>query len=954
MNFSLSRPQRLCVAYVVLHTLAHLSARWFEVTPGISVSIWYPPCGLALSLLVLLGPRYTPVVFLANFATAWITSTPRVPWTGFFFPMLITANYAATAWFVRRSVGTRLLPGGRRGTPVFCLAVAGAPLVVAIIGTAVIHATGGAGAGHALTAVQFLRSVFDWWIGDASGLLTVVPVAMVFVAPWVEGRPPAIDLGQWRLGQMAFALTRALILAASVAVVLAVPVLRAHNAFYLCFLPLVWICMHDGLPGATLATLMITMVGLVGMRLTGTTTGFAYVFLLFEVAVAGVGLGLGTIVTHRNEVERKLAASQAQLDRVIAGAQLGLWEWDIPAQQIDSNQRLAAMLGYGPAEIEPLFERWPTLIHPADQARAQDALTAHLEGRTGLYEAEFRLRARDGHWRWIHSRGSIVLRNGQREPLRVSGTHVDITDRKRAEAEIGRLLKIIEATPDFILTTDAKGRVIYANAALLAVWGHTGSGSPWPGRQLTEMFPGEPGRRLRDEAISAALAQGAWQGEITLTDIGGRVIPTSQVVLAHRDEESDRFTLSFIMRDISDQKRAEAERIEHERKLLQLQKTESLGVLAGGIAHDFNNLLTAVVGNANLARFELSPGASAHPFLANIEQAAARASALCHQMLAYAGRTPVAFAEVDLNQLVEDTFQLLEPSLSKKIAIQFEPERPLALVLAASTQMQQVVMNLALNAAEAIGDRDGRLTVRTRSRNFESAELAEMFPGQALPAGAYALLEVEDTGCGMTPQIQARIFEPFFTTKFTGQGLGLAAVSGVVRSHRGAIAIRSAPGAGSRFRLVFPALQVRPGPAVVAPAVDDTWRGSGMILVVDDDRLIREVTARMMTNLGFTPLLASDGVEGVAAFREHATRLGCVLLDLTMPRMDGFEAHAEMHRCNPAVPVILMSGFSQKLAHLPPEAIHPAGVLAKPFGIAQLRARLESVLAPVAGRRSAE
>lgn len=950
MKIRLSRPQLLCVAYATLHVLAHVSAKWFEVKPGIAVSIWYAPAGLALSLLVLLGPRYAAVVFLTNFATAWMTATPRVLWTGFFFPALITANYATTAWLVRRSLGPRLLPGGRCGTRVFCLAVGGAPLVVAVLGTAVIAATNGAGFGHALSGVEFWRSVLDWWIGDASGLLTVVPVAMVFVAPWLEGRPPAVEVRPWRAGPLVFALTRALILIATVVMVVAVPVLRAHDAFYLCFLPLVWICMHHGLPGATLATLMVTMVGLVGMRLMGTTTEFAYVFLLFEVAVAGVGLGLGTLVTHRNEVERKLAASQAQLDRVIAGAQLGLWDWNIPAQHIDSNRRLAEMLGYGPEEIEPLFERWTDLIHPADQARAQTALADHLEGRTGLYETEFRLRAKGGHWRWIHSRGSIVAREADGRPLRVSGTHVDITDRKRAEAEVARLLEIIEATPDFILTTDAQGRVIYANAALLAIRGRAEPGVLQPEATLAEMFPGEPGRRLREEAIPAALSHGSWQGEITLVDTDCRAIPTSQVVLAHRDDESDTFTLSYIMRDISDQRRAEAERIEHERKLLQLQKTESLGVLAGGIAHDFNNLMTAVVGNANLARFELAPGAAAHPLLDNIEQAAARAAALCQQMLAYAGRTPVAFAEVDLNRLVEDAFHLLEPSLSKKIAVEFDPARPLATILAASTQMQQLVMNLALNAAEAIGDREGRLTVRTRSRHCTAGELGTMFPGQTLPAGAYALLEVEDTGCGMAPEVQARIFEPFFTTKFTGQGLGLAAVIGVVRSHRGAIAVRSSPGGGSTFRIALPALAAKPSPAVVAPAVDEAWRGAGKVLLVDDEHLIREVSARMLRTLGFSVVLASDGVEGVEAFREHATQLRCVLLDLTMPRMDGFEAHAAMHRHDPAVPVILISGFSQKLDHLPPQAVHPAGILAKPFGLKQLRDRLQSVLA-AAGQR---
>ncbi|HEY4248212.1 MAG TPA: ATP-binding protein [Lacunisphaera sp.] len=942
MKFRLSRVQWLCVGYVVLHFAAHLSARWFAVVPGISVSIWYPPCGLALSLLVLLGPRYWWVVFLANFAGAWLTPTPRVPWTAFFFPGLITANYTLAAWLVRKYLGPRLLPGGRRGTWIFSLAMIVPPLVVALIGTSVI--TIDASFPHPSTVAQFFRSVVDWAIGDASGLLTVVPVIMVFVAPWLRGAPSPLEPRNFSVEGAAIAAGRAIVLLGTLILVLTVPLLRDHSAFYICFLPLVWICVHHGLPGATLATLLIMIVGLVGMRLTNTSLDFSYIFLLFEIAVIGVGLGLGASVTRRNEAEIKLAGSQARLDRVIAGAQLGLWDWNVPERRFEANTLLTTKLGYTAEKVTALDESGATLIHPSDLPMVVKALTEHIEGRSSLYEAEYRLKAANGNWHWIHSRGSVVLRDREQRPTRISGTHVDISERRHAESEIRRLFNIIEATPDFVLTTDAQGRVLYANAALLAVWTHTESGSPWLGRHLGQLFPGEPGRRLNEEAIPAAKAHGMWQGEIALTSAPGRTIPVSQVVLAHRVEESEDFTFSFIMRDISDQKHAEAERIEHERNLLQLQKNESLSVLAGGIAHDFNNLLTAVVGNANLAKFDLPPGAPAHELLGNIEQAAARASALCHQMLAYAGRTSVAFAEVDLNRLIDDTFQLLEPGLNKKIEFQFERGHSLAPVLAASAQMQQVVMNLALNAADAIGEKGGRLTIRTTSRRCSAEELAEIFSGQPLPEGNYALLEVEDTGCGMTAEVRSRIFEPFFTTKFTGQGLGLAAVIGVVRSHRGGITVHSEAGKGTRFRLAFPALETHSAPEELKAAPEGKWRGSGKILVVDDDGLIRQVTRLLLTKLGFTPVIASDGVQGVAAFREHADDLRAVLLDLTMPGMDGFEAHAEMHRHNARVPVILMSGFSQKLSKLPPEAIHPAGVLAKPFGVEQLCERLQSVL----------
>lgn len=328
-----SKPQQLCVWYVLVHTLLHVSARWFEVQPGIAVSIWYPPCGLALGLLVLLGPRQAWLVFLTNFATAWITETPRVPWTAFFFPGLLTANYAAAAWLVRRLLGPRLLAGGARGAAVWGGVLALAPLVSAVVGTAVI--TLARSRHYPVSASEFLLSVRDWWVGDASGLLTVVPAALVFAGPWLAGRPGP----EWRPAALGLAALRGAALLGTLLLVLLVPVLREHRAFYLCFLPLVWICVHHGLRGATLATLSVMVVGLVGMHLAGTTVAYSYVFLLFEVAVAGVGLGLGLVVTHRDETEARLAASNAELARL---------------RQLELDGKIAAQLGEEKARLEVL------------------------------------------------------------------------------------------------------------------------------------------------------------------------------------------------------------------------------------------------------------------------------------------------------------------------------------------------------------------------------------------------------------------------------------------------------------------------------------------------------------------------------------------------------------------------------------------------------------------------
>lgn len=931
----------MCTVYFGLHLITHASALWFEVSVGgVAASIWYAPAGLALSLMVVLGPRFAGVVFAANWVGALVTGGAASFWFSWLFPALITANYATAAWWVRRMVGVRLLPGDLRETGVFLTAIVVAPLMLAIVGTTV------AMSGRPPSAGAFWQAVLDWWTGDASGLLTVVPMASVFVAPWVAGQRPGGQVRRWSLGAILGAAGSGGLLLGSVAVVLAVPVLRGHFAFFVCFLPLVWICVRYGMPGAALATLGVTLTGLAGMRFIHGTADFAYVYLLFVIAVAGVGLGLGAMVSKRQAAEAALAESQAQLDRVIVGAQAGLWDLRVTDKKITTNDWLAGLLGYAPEEIEPLTEHWERLVHPADYASVKQAFDDHLAGSTPLYEEQIRLRTKAGQWHWVLSRGSVMDRDASGQPLWVSGLFVDIHERKQAEAEIRRLFRIIEATPDCIFTTDIDGRIHYANAALSAAWGEREAGD-WVGRSLSDVFDEASDALVRTVAVPRAMDAGLWQGELEVTLPSGKILPVGAVVLAHRDAAKEVALLSFTLRDLTLQKRAEAERVRHERELMQVQKDESLSVLAGGIAHDFNNLMTSVLGSANLARLDVPEGSDLSESIDTIERAAVRAAALCQQMLAYAGRSPVQVNAVDFNQVVSETLQLLESSLSEKIRVRFFAQQPMPPVLAAQTQAQQIVMNLVLNAAAAMEDEAGEIVVRTQAGHWDAAALADFQRGdQRLPPGSYFCLEVKDTGRGMTPEQVERIFEPFFTTKFTGSGLGLAVVMGFVRGHRGGIAVKSEPGQGSTFRLVLPQEEVaaKAGSAAPMEAQDRSWRGDGVVLLADDEPSLRRVAGLMLDNLGFEVITAPDGRSAVEVFEREHERLTFVLLDITMPELNGLEAHAAMHALNPNVPVILMSGYSQKLANLPPSAIHPAGVLAKPFSLGALRDRLRSVL----------
>ena len=356
------------------------------------------------------------------------------------------------------------------------------------------------------------------------------------------------------------------------------------------------------------------------------------------------------------------------------------------------------------------------------------------------------------------------------------------------------------------------------------------------------------------------------------------------------------------------------ERRQQEQAHLQSQKLESLGVLAGGIAHDFNNLLTAILGNVSMAQMCLTQTSGPYPenvgpYLENMERAVHRASNLTRQMLAYSGRGQFTMGPLSLNHAVDEVSHLLSVSISKKVALCYQFEEGLPFFLAEASQIQQVVMNLVTNASEAIGEAEGSVTIRTGLHLYGAQELARDFPGQAIAPGSFVTLEVADTGIGMSPEVQARIFEPFYTTKFTGRGLGLSAMQGIIRGHKGGIRVHSEVGRGSTFQVIFPAgmgLALEPE----AAATEEPWRGQGTILVVDDEESVRLIASELLRSMGFDVVVAADGVEALDCYRKMPIR--AVITDLTMPRLDGLETFQELRRIDPDCRVVLISGYNEQ------------------------------------------
>ena len=508
---------------------------------------------------------------------------------------------------------------------------------------------------------------------------------------------------------------------------------------------------------------------------------------------------------------------------------------------------------------------------------------------------------------------------------------------RNTSLELERIVSSI--SPDTLLVVTPDRYVTMCNDSVMRTFGY--AAHEIIGNQTDILYRDRRNGHIGHDEIHDALSdEGFHIGTATGVKKNGEEFPL-EVIVGNLEGKNGAVLL---LRDITERIRENEERSQLENQIAQRQRMESLGMLAGGIAHDFNNLLAGILGNADLILADMEEDTSYRENFEEIVKCANRASVLCREMLAYSGKGRMQVTPMQIVDVVREMDQFFSITIPENVSIEYDLSSATPPIEGDTSQIRQILMNLVTNAADSIKDGRGSITIATGIKECRASDLRTCRFFEDLIDGTYAFLKISDSGCGMDEKTQLKIFEPFFTTKFTGHGLGLASVQGIIRSHRGALDIESAPNQGTTFTIYLPASD-KPSAAPPEPIPEgDDWKGDGTALVVDDEAPVIRLASRMLTRLGFDVISAGDGHEALKLFRENQDDISIVLLDLSMPNLSGHEVFLEMRRVKEDVPIILSSGYSQEDVVSLFTDHSPAGFVQKPYHLNTLRKSVREAL----------
>jgi two-component system cell cycle sensor histidine kinase/response regulator CckA len=623
-------------------------------------------------------------------------------------------------------------------------------------------------------------------------------------------------------------------------------------------------------------------------------------------AAAGI---LGAAI-QRSRATELARLNQERLSLAMDGTDQGLWDWDIPADTIFFDERWTSILGYHRGEVMPSFDGWEALVHPEDLEQVATALGRHLSGETPVYSAEYRLRARNGTWRWVLDRGRVVARGDDGTPVRMIGTNMDVTDRRAAEEQLRLLSKAVEQSPVSIVITDARGTIVYVNENFTVASGYTREEAL--GENPRIMKSGMQSEEFYEDLWSTVTAGREWTGEFVNRRKDGSLFRESVIIAPVVDDYGAITHYIGVKQDVTELKSLEDQ-------LRVAQKLEAVGRLAGGIAHDFNNMLTAITGFVALLEAEVSDDEPARTYVAEIRGAAERSADLTRRLLAFSRRQLIQPVKLNLNDTVRGVEKLLARAIGEQIRLELRLEDDLNAVYADGGQIEQALMNLVVNAGDAMPDGG---TLRVVTRNVARRHAVTSTLTYRVPPGDYVELAVEDTGTGILPELLPHVFDPFFTTKEVGKGtgLGLATVYGIVKQNGGFIDIDSTPAEGTRVAILLPRLDSLPEhDQAPAPRTDAT--PARTILLIEDEAAIRSLTGRVLRRAGYDVTSLADARSALNRTGDRPPDL--LIADVGLPTSDSRDLVRQLRRRWPQLKVLLLSNY--------PDADPDSEVLEKPF-----------------------